>query len=86
MGKRPGGLELIDKGKEYWKAHLVTSPKKDDLVFKHVRGDGNHFVEELNGVKEMVCSLGSSRLLFLKINKYSTFKYNEHSLDHHFFR
>jgi len=62
-GKRPGGSELVHRCKGFWKDHLVTSPKKDDLVFKHVRGDGNHFLTELNGLKQLVCSPGKSFLV-----------------------
>ena len=25
-------------------------------MFKHVRGDGKHFLQELNGVKQLVCA------------------------------
>ena len=49
---------MIAECEEYHMAHLVTSPKKDDLVFKHVRGDGKHHIAEVNGLKEMVCQPG----------------------------
>ena len=58
--KRPGGLELITKTKKYWHDHLVTSPKKNDLVFKHVRGEGKHTIVEINGLKELACAAGGS--------------------------
>ena len=57
-GKRDGGPQLILDCKQYWKRHLITSPKKNDFVFKHVRGDGKHFMQELNGVKQLVCAPG----------------------------
>ena len=58
VGGRGWGLQLIAECEEYHKAHLVTSPKKDDLVFKHVRGDGKHHIAEVNGLEEMVCQPG----------------------------
>ena len=56
--KRPGGIQLITQLKTYWKDHLITSPKKNDLVFKHVRGHGKHMLVEINGLKEMLCAPG----------------------------
>ena len=67
-GKRAGGPQLILDCKQYWKGHLITSPKKNDFVFKHVRGDGKHFMQELNGVKQLVCAPGEWHLwLFLSM-------------------
>ena len=56
--KRPGGIDLLINLKQYWKDHLVTSPKKNDIVFKHVRGHGKHTLQEINGLKEMICAPG----------------------------
>ena len=56
--KRPGGIDLVNNLKKYWKDHLVTRPKKNDIVFKHVRGRGKHTLTEINGLKEMICSPG----------------------------
>ena len=64
--KRPGGNELIASTKKYWNEHLVTSPKKNDLVFKHVRGDGKHIIVEINGLKEIACAPGCL-LLFISL-------------------
>ena len=56
--KREGGAALIHLCKGYWGAHLTTSPKKNDLVFKHVRGVGLHTLVEINGLKEFQCNPG----------------------------
>ena len=45
--KRPGRMSLLLRQR---------SPKKLDLVFKHVRGDGKHPIVEINGLKELACA------------------------------
>ena len=52
--------------KGYWGAHLTTSPKKNDIVFKHVRGAGRHTLVEINGLKEFQCNPG--RLISIYLN------------------
>ena len=56
--KREGGTELMNMCKGYWGAHLATSPKKNDIVFKHVRGAGRHTLVEINGLKKFQCNPG----------------------------
>ena len=50
--KREGGKDLMNLCRGYWGAHLTTSPKKKDIVFKHVRGVGLHTLVEINGLKD----------------------------------
>ena len=50
--KREGGAQLVNMCKGYWADHLTTSPKKNDIVIKHVRGEWLHILVEINGLKE----------------------------------
>ena len=50
--KRERGNDLMNLCRGYWGAHLTTSPKKKDIVFKHVRGVGLHTLVEINGLKD----------------------------------
>ena len=60
VGEKGQGVELITNTKKYWRDHLVTSPKKDDFVCKHVQGEGKHTIVEINGLKELACAAGGS--------------------------
>ena len=79
--KREGGNELINLCKGYWGAHLTTSPKENDIVFKHVRGAGLHTLVEINGFKEFQCNPG--RFIYSK-HTYVSNAYTHAPLVHFF--
>ena len=52
LDKRESGAQLIYMCKGNWADHHTTSPKKNDIMVKHVRGEGLQKSVEINGLKE----------------------------------